>query len=69
MISINLIGFLLALTIGATWLMFVADLTFLQGLNSGFTPFILPEVLKATGVGIFAVLIKKRLPEKFFSLA
>ncbi|MHC5269169.1 biotin transporter BioY [Enterococcus sp. LJL98] len=68
-IGINLIGFLLALTIGAIWLSFVADLTFVQGFNSGFLPFLLPEVLKAIGVGFLAVLIKKRLPEKFFHLA
>lgn len=67
-ICVNLIGFLLALAIGAAWLTFVADLSFLQGLNSGFLPFLLPEVLKATGVGILAVLIKKRLPDKFFHL-
>lgn len=68
-IFINFLGFIVALVFGTLWLTVVADLSLPQGIASGFIPFILPELIKATSVGILAVSLKKRLPEKFFNLA
>ena len=65
-IVINFLGFILALIIGSFWLSVVANLTITQGFASGFLPFLLPEMIKAVGVGILAVWLKRRLPEKYF---
>ena len=65
-IVINFLGFILALIIGSFWLSAVANLTITQGFSSGFLPFLLPEMIKAVGVGILAVWLKRRLPEKYF---
>lgn len=66
---INFLGFMIALVFGSLWLTLVADLSLTQGMASGFAPFILPEMIKAIGVGILAIWLKKRLPEKFFKTA
>ena len=65
-IVINFLGFILALIIGSFWLSAVANLTITQGFASGFLPFLLPEMIKAVGVGMLAVWLKRRLPEKYF---
>ena len=66
-ILINFFGFLLSLIIGTIWLKFAADLTFTQAFASGFSPFILPEAIKAGFVGTLAIALKKRLPKEFFT--
>jgi len=64
----NLIGFLIALGFGTTWLKFSADMTWPAALTTGFLGFLFPEVVKAICAGCFSILLIHRLPQKFFSM-
>lgn len=57
----NIIGMVMTLTIGAVWLKFVAELSWMAALTGGVTPFILVGIIKAVIASSVGILVRKRL--------
>lgn len=68
-ISANLVGAAIVLLFGALWLQISTGISFSAALQSAVIPFLVPGVIKAVAAAIIALLITKRLPEKFLTPA
>lgn len=57
----NTIGMIITLAFGTTWLKISADLTWVQALAGGFTPFLFVGLIKAALASWAGIIIRKRL--------
>lgn len=57
----NLIGMIITLTFGTTWLKISANLSWTTAFFSGFAPFVIVGILKAFLAGWVGILVRKRL--------
>ena len=57
----NVIGMLIALTFGTTWLKLVANLSWIAAFTGGFAPFILVGLIKATLAAWAGIAVRNRL--------
>ncbi|MGM9903559.1 hypothetical protein A5844_001055 [Enterococcus sp. 10A9_DIV0425] len=57
----NMVGALLALITGTSWLAISSSLPLQTAILSGFVPFLFPELLKSTGAAYLGILLRKRL--------
>lgn len=60
----NIIGSFVTLFFGTIWLKYNLDLSWTKGFAAGFTPFILPGLIKAAAAGYLGILIKNRIPKR-----
>lgn len=58
----NLVGAFATLLFGTIWLQLSAGMDFSTALAAGFTPFILPGIIKAVAAAMIGVLMTRRLP-------
>jgi biotin transport system substrate-specific component len=64
----NLIGAIATLFFGTIWLKFSGDLSWSAALAGGFTPFILPGIIKALAAAYCGILIRKRISKRYLTL-
>lgn len=57
----NLIGALVTLAFGTTWLWLALQNSFSQAFLAGFWPFILPGIIKAIGAAVLGILVRRAL--------
>lgn len=57
----NVIAMLITLTFGSIWLKFIADLSWVAAFSSGFLPFIIPGILKASLAAWVGIIVRQRL--------
>lgn len=60
-ITANIIGAMLILVIGSIWLKFFGHLNWSGAFQGGMLPFIIPDIIKATGAAIVGSVLYKRL--------
>lgn len=59
----NILGMLITLIFGTVWLKFIAQLTWMEAIFSGFVPFLFVGVIKAVLAGWAGHLVRNRLTE------
>jgi len=64
----NLAGAIVTLIFGTVWLKFSGDLNWAAAFTSGFTPFILPGIIKAVAAAYCGILIRKRFDKQLSAL-
>lgn len=62
----NILGALATLVFGTIWLKLSMNLAWSDAFLSGMIPFLIPGILKAVAASYLGILIRNRLPERFF---
>ncbi|MEG0450367.1 MAG: biotin transporter BioY [Lysinibacillus sp.] len=60
-ISANLIGMIITLAFGTTWLKIAADLSWTAAIMGGAAPFIITGIIKAVGAAWLGIVVRRRL--------
>lgn len=63
----NIAGAAVTLLFGAAWLKFGTGMSFIDALNAGVTPFVIPGIVKAVAAGVIGIFALQRLPKRFFA--
>ena len=63
----NIAGAAVTLLFGAAWLKFGTGMTFIDALNAGVTPFILPGIIKAVAAAILGIFAINRIPDRLLA--